>query len=130
MIEFILMGGPFMLIQLVIAGSVAWLSIAKFYVTFRKKEIDKEYYNNGVNAIIFWGGMGLLLGIFGHFMGVYQAMNAIRMANDISPAIVAGGYAMSLSTVLFGLGIFLFSAIIWFYLRSWSNRHHHPAYTQ
>lgn len=130
MIEFIMMGGPFMLIQLVIACAIAWLTIAKLYVTFRKKDIDREYYNNGVNAIIFWGGMGLLLGIFGHFLGVYQAMNAIRMANDISPAIVAGGYAMSLSTVLFGLGMFLFSAIIWFYLRSWSSRHFRSVYTQ
>jgi hypothetical protein len=44
-------------------------------------------------------------------------MLAIFQANDISPAIVALGYSMSLVTILTGLTIFMVSAVIWFILR-------------
>jgi biopolymer transport protein ExbB/TolQ len=44
-------------------------------------------------------------------------MNAIAEANDISPAIVAMGYGMSLTSILFGLFIFIVSMSIWFFFR-------------
>ncbi len=46
------------------------------------------------------------------------SMQAIEAANDISPAIVAGGYAISLITILTGLLLFMFSAIVWFLYRT------------
>ncbi len=64
--------------------------------------------------------MSAVIGFFGHFWGVYMAMQAISEATDISPAVVAEGYAMSLITILTGLFIFLF-AFVWFMLR-WKLR--------
>ena len=72
---------------------------------------------NGINAVLFWGIMSIIIGVFAHFIGIYAAMNAIMMANDISPAIVASGYAVSLITILFGLFILMLSSILWFILR-------------
>ena len=116
MFDFLREGGPFMYLLGIIAVVVVWLALKNMYIQFRQN--GESGTHSGVNAILFWGCIALLLGVFGHFMGVYQAMQSIMAANDISPAIVAQGYIMSLSTIIFGMGILLFSSVSWFYLRS------------
>ena len=44
-----------------------------------------------------------LLGFTGTVWGMILAFEAIKTANDISPAIVAGGISQALLTTLFGL---------------------------
>ena len=46
-----------------------------------------------------------MLGFLGTVWGMIQAFNDIKMANDISPAIVAGGISVALLTSAFGLVI-------------------------
>jgi biopolymer transport protein ExbB/TolQ len=117
MLDFFIQGGQFMWILLVLFVVIIYLSVKKAIELFMKKGLDKARLESGINAIIFWGGISTVLGFFGHFLGVYMAMQAIKMANDISPAIVAGGYAVSLHTILFGLFILMISAVFWFVLR-------------
>ena len=45
-----------------------------------------------------------MLGFLGTVWGMIQAFNDIKMANDISPAVVAGGISVALLTTAFGLG--------------------------
>ena len=72
---------------------------------------------SGIHAILFWGGLNVVVGYFAHYLGMFQAFQAIARASDISPSIVAQGYSVSLLTILFSLLIFLGSAIAWFVLR-------------
>ena len=116
MIYFFQSGGPMMWLLLIIALVVLVLFIKKAVQLFGSNSTSEDAAI-GINAVIFWGSISAVLGFFAHFYGVYQAMQAIKMANDISPAIVAEGYAMSLVTILFGMGILLISAILWFILR-------------
>jgi len=116
MIHFFMSGGPMMWLLLLIALVVLVLFIKKAVQLF-SGSTSPEDADAGINAVIFWGSISAVLGFFAHFYGVYQAMQAIKMANDISPAIVAEGYAMSLVTILFGMFILLVSAIFWFILR-------------
>ena len=44
-----------------------------------------------------------MLGFLGTVWGMIQAFNDIKMANDISPAVVAGGISVALLTTGFGL---------------------------
>ena len=44
-----------------------------------------------------------MLGFLGTDWGMIQAFNDIKMANDISPAVVAGGISVALLTTAFGL---------------------------
>ncbi|MBC8256377.1 MAG: MotA/TolQ/ExbB proton channel family protein [Candidatus Marinimicrobia bacterium] len=44
-----------------------------------------------------------MLGFIGTVWGMIQAFNDIKMANDISPAVVAGGISVALLTTAFGL---------------------------
>lgn len=117
MLDFFIQGGQFMWTLLILFVVIICLSVKKAIELFMKKGLDKARLESGINAIIFWGGISTVLGFFGHFLGVYMAMQAIKMANDISPAIVAEGYAVSLHTILFGLFILMISAVFWFVLR-------------
>lgn len=117
MISFIQKGGPFMWLILVIAIAIVVLTVKKVIDFFVKKNLNKLELESGLNAIIFWGAISALIGFLGHFMGVFYAMEAISEANDISPAIVAMGYGVSLITILSGLTVFLISSIIWFVFR-------------
>ncbi len=117
MLRFFLSGGLFMWPLLFAVIAILILSIKKAFELFGKKDLSQARLESGINAIIFWGGISVVLGFFSHFLGVYEAMQAISRAHDISPAIVAEGYAMSLTTILFGLFIFLYAAISWFVLR-------------
>jgi biopolymer transport protein ExbB/TolQ len=73
---------------------------------------------SGLNAILFWGAISAVLGFLGQYSGIYKALQAIQGARAISPNVVAQGFAESFSTTLFGLTIFVFSAITWFVLYS------------
>lgn len=117
MIQFFMEGGFMMWLFLILAILILYLSIRKAIQLYGKQELAKPALETGINAILFWGAVAAILGFFAHYLGVYQAMLAIYQANDISPAIVAYGYSMSLITILTGLTIFIFSAVIWFILR-------------
>jgi biopolymer transport protein ExbB/TolQ len=117
MIQFFMEGGQMMWFFLIIALLILFLSIKKAIQLFGKQEAPKPTMESGINAIVFWGAISAIFGFFSHYLGVYYAMIAISQANDISPAIVAYGYSMSLITILTGLMIFILSAIIWFVLR-------------
>ena len=117
MLSFFHQGGIFMWPLLIVAIIIIYLSIRKIIDLFVLSSQNREKLKNGINAILFWGSFSVVLGIFAHFVGVYLAMQAIMMASDISPAIVANGYAMSLITILSGLFMFMVSSIIWLILQ-------------
>lgn len=117
MFTFFIKGGVYMWPLLLFAIIIIVLAVKKAIDLFVKKDINHFQLEKGINAILFWGGMSALIGFLGHYHGVYIAMWAIARANDISPAIVAAGYGVSLITILFGLIVFFFSALIWFLFR-------------
>ena len=117
MISFFLSGGIFMWPLLVIAIIIVYLSVRKVIDLFFVDNQNRSTLKNGINAILFWGSFSVVFGIFAHFIGIYLAMQAVMVAGDISPAIVANGYALSLITILSGLFLFMVSAIIWLFLQ-------------
>lgn len=116
--NFIQQGGILMLPLLLIGAAVLVISAKKVNDLYVKKGLPGAQLEKGINAIIFWGIFGIILGFFGHFLGLYNAMTAISKAKNISPAIVAMGYAMSITTILAGLFIFMISAILWLVFRA------------
>ena len=117
MLELFFRGGIFMWPILFIAIGIAILTIKKAIDIFGRKQMEQKSLESGLNAIILWGGLSVVFGFLAHFWGLYLALMEISRANDISPAIVAGGFAVSLITILFGLIILIISAIAWGVLR-------------
>ena len=79
----------------------------------QKEEIEKAVQNAGglemaflernmiwINSVI---TIAPMLGFTGTVVGMIKAFEDIKMANDISPAVVAGGISQALLTTAFGL---------------------------
>jgi biopolymer transport protein ExbB/TolQ len=80
---------------------------------------------SGISAILFWGGVSAVLGFLGQHSGLYNALYAISRAKEISPNIVAEGFAQSFTTTIFGMTILVLSALAWFALNAWQRRASH-----
>jgi biopolymer transport protein ExbB len=59
-----------------------------------------------------------LLGFTGTVSGMVTAFNAIKVKNDISPNIVAGGISQALLTTLFGLVVAMIIQVLYNYFSS------------
>ncbi len=117
MLQFFIQGGMYMWPLLAFAVVILVLAVKKIIDLYIRTDLPAQNADSGINAILFWGVMSIFIGIFGHFHGIYVAMQAINRAGDISPAIVSQGYAMSLITVLSGMLIFMIAAVVWFIFR-------------
>lgn len=73
---------------------------------------------NRINAILFWGAFGAVVGFLGQANGIYLALRVVSRAPDISPPIVMEGFAISFLTTIMGLALLLASGLAWMVLRT------------
>ena len=112
-------GGAFMWPLLLLAITVISLSVKKSLELYGTKEQNLARLEVGLNAIIFWGGISVIVGFLGSFIGIYLAASYVpSSAEPISTGIVWGGIRVALITTIFGLIIFTYSSIAWFILRN------------
>ena len=103
MIETLLNGGPFMLVLLILFGSVIFISLKNI----------KEPYNT--NAIVLLGIFSAVFGIFATYLGINSASNAVANISNISPQILISGSKTSLITSFTGGIIMLISTALWYF---------------
>jgi len=68
---------------------------------------DEKWYSVVKNL----GISALALGVLGQFVGLFAAMQHIEAAGGINPAILAGGFKVSMITTMYGLIIFIISKL-------------------
>ena len=118
MIKFFLDGGASKLPLLVLTIIIVILSLKKIVDLFFKKDLKNNQLESGLNAVLFWGGISALLGFFSHYLGLFHAVQGIADApRNPSPSIVAWGYAVSISKIIWGLLNLFIAAIFWYILR-------------
>jgi biopolymer transport protein ExbB/TolQ len=59
-----------------------------------------------------------VVGILGQFQGIYEALNAIAAAAEVSPQVVWRGLAVSFTTTLAGLATLVVAALVWVSLQA------------
>ena len=58
-------------------------------------------------------GLGaLVVSIFSTMLGLMQMLQAIQIAGDISPAVLAGGFKVTMITTFYGLIVYFISLVI------------------
>lgn len=121
MIEMFRSGGVIMWPMLVVAIGIVWVGF-RTATRLRSGGAEPDAVQRGLQAILFWGVMSVVLGIVGTVGGLVIMTQAISLAGSVDARLVWGGVGVSLVTLIFGLVIFLVSAVVWFVLRQWEAR--------
>jgi biopolymer transport protein ExbB len=72
----------------------------------------------GLSWISLFIAIAPMLGFLGTVIGMIQAFDAIQLAGDVSPQLVAGGIKVALITTLFGLIVAIILQLFYNYLLS------------
>jgi hypothetical protein len=116
MLEFLRSGGSFVYPMLLLALVVSVLTVRGALRLFREPAAPGPRAEAELHAILFWGVICAILGYLGQAVGVYNALLAISRARELSPAVIAQGYAQSFTTVILGLVVLVGAAVAWFVL--------------
>lgn len=116
MIEQFYRGGPLFMTLVSLAGLVAFVVILQVLIRLIKGE---SLSSNKLKTIPVAGSTAFMLGILAQVIGLYQAMGAIQAAGDVSPALIAGGFQVSLIAPIYGLIIFVLSLIAYLAISFW-----------
>lgn len=114
MSQFLAATGPFKWPLLILTVTILALVIKKAIELFTRKDLNKLQMERGLHAILFWGVFSAVLGVYGQLSGIYNALQIIIRAPDISPPIIAEGFAESFTTTLYGLVLFMVAGLAWF----------------
>lgn len=79
-----------------------------------KGQSNDRHFRSRLSNLKSVGLFGLVVGVFGQLIGLYEAFNAIQEMGDISPGMIAGGLKVSMITTLYGIVIFLLAYLMWF----------------
>ena len=70
-----------------------------------------------LDAILFWGGFGVITGLLGTVIGIIIAAQFLEANSDVSATLLWGGIKVSLLSTAAGFVILAISAISWFTLQ-------------
>lgn len=119
---FIMGGSLFMSILTILLVIIVAVSVYYAVMIAGGKSRDRENFAHQLKYVRSIGLFTLITGILGQLIGLFMAFTAIEAAQDISPAILAGGLKVSMITTLTGMVIYLLSILIWFLLDLWHQK--------
>jgi biopolymer transport protein ExbB/TolQ len=118
-IDFFLSGGVVMWPMAAVAIGILYFA-GRTAARARGARETADQVQRGMQGILFWGVMGVLLGALGTVSGIVVLIHAAAQAGGaVEPALIWGGISLSLSSLVFGLVLFITAAILWFGLRVW-----------
>jgi hypothetical protein len=120
--ELIRVSGHFGLLTAILGLVVVVLVVLRAVQLLRRRVTGGQAWDSSLNTILFWGAYAAVLGFLGQCTGIYEAMIAIREAEEIAPWVVAQGFFVSFTPTLIGLAVLAIAALCWFVLRYWSAR--------
>jgi biopolymer transport protein ExbB/TolQ len=121
--DWFIMGGTlFMSILTILLVIIVAVSAYFAIVIASGKSRERENFPHQLKYVRSIGLFTLISGILGQLIGLFMAFTAIEAAQDISPAIMAGGLKVSMISTLTGMVIYLISILIWFVLDLWHQK--------
>lgn len=121
--DWFIMGGTlFMSILTILLVIIVAVSVYYAVLIASGKSRERENFAHQLKYVRSIGLFTLVTGILGQMIGLFMAFTAIEAAQDISPALLAGGLKVSMITTLTGMVIYLISILIWFLLDLWNQK--------
>ncbi|GAA0892208.1 hypothetical protein GCM10009122_18870 [Fulvivirga kasyanovii] len=116
-------GGPaFMGILTLVLLVILALAVVNAVYLASGKGHDPVIVKSRLGYIKSAGLFGLITGILGQLIGLYQAFEAIQRIGEVSPALLAGGMKVSMITTMYGFVIFIIAYLLWFALEAYASR--------
>ncbi|MBL6447514.1 MotA/TolQ/ExbB proton channel family protein [Fulvivirga sp. 29W222] len=116
-------GGPaFMGILTLVLLVIFTLAVANAIYLLSGKSYDPLIMKSRLGYIKSTGLFGLIIGILGQLIGLYQAFSAIQQMGEVSPAMLAGGLKVSMISSMYGFLIFIIAYLLWFGLEALAVR--------
>ena len=119
---FIMGGALFMSFLTILLVIVIAVSVYFAILIANGKAKEKTNFLHQLKYVKSIGLFTMITGILGQLIGLFTAFTAIESAQDISPAILAGGLKVSMITTLTGTFIYMLSILIWFLLDLWFQK--------
>jgi biopolymer transport protein ExbB/TolQ len=116
MMEYIREGG-IMMYPLIGIAIVIVIMTVRSWMRISGKAGNDAVVETGIDAVLFWGSYGVVLGILGTLVGIAQAATAIQAVGTVTAALVWGGIKVALNTTIFSLVVFSIAFVVWFGLR-------------
>jgi biopolymer transport protein ExbB/TolQ len=114
-------GGPFMFPLILIALVVGVLAARLLWRVRRDALPAGQESRLALQALPFWGGTALLIGLLGQAAGLYKILGVFAEAEYVDARYIFIGLRESMTTTLVGLAICIAAAIAWLALRHWAN---------
>ena len=111
MIDLFYAGGQMAMSLLTIVGVISMVMLIISTMQITKSD---ESYKKSLTWARELGLFAIILGIFFQLTGLYQAFQAIELAGNISPALLAGGLKVSSIPSLYGMLIFIVTWVGYF----------------
>lgn len=119
MMDWFMSGGVIMWPLLILALGVIGLAAREALLLQRADNRPRPATTAG--AILFWGGVALLVGALGAVVGIVIMARNVAVAGEVSSTLAWSGVGMSLVPLVFGIVIFLVAALLWLPLNSWGQ---------
>jgi hypothetical protein len=107
------MGGPFMHLISLMAILMLLVTVWKIVLLVGNKTVNLSL----LGLILMAGSVALAIGLLGQILGIIGALEAIRVATDVSPELVMGGAIVSFYAPIWGFVVFIFSTLFYFILK-------------
>ena len=107
------MGGPFMHLISLMAVIMLLVTLWKIVSLIGNKTVNLTL----LGLILMAGSVALAIGLLGQILGIVGALEAIRVAADVSPEIIMGGAIVSFYAPIWGFVVFIFSILFYFVLK-------------
>jgi biopolymer transport protein ExbB/TolQ len=117
MMRYMLEGGFAMWPILLIAVAIAILVLFNTVRLFGVRKAD-ERTRSSVNAILFWGVVAVVIGLFGQWSGLYKVATFLINAPAVNPGALIMGFSETLISTIAGLTVFTVAAPCWFVLHA------------
>lgn len=121
MMDFMVRGGPMMWPLLLVAVGVL-VQAGRLFAAMRRSRVSRGGARRRMNTMLFWGGIGLVLGALGTVVGLVDIAQSVRQAGNVSSGLLAAGIGLTLPPLVLGLVLFLAAAILWLVLDLWVER--------